>query len=159
MSGFDFTSVLGKAVDDVVPPPRLPTGTYRWVGTKVQFPAPRSGSEWARIVFICQCVEAGDDVDPEMLAEFGDLSSAKNNVTFLFPTGENEEHGRQASEVRMLTFLRDHCGIEVSGTGIMLQEYVDAYPHSQFFGEIEWQPNEDNPEVPYVRITGTAPLS
>lgn len=152
----NFTQALDRKLEEVKRPPNLPTGHYIWQINKVPdqetFESTRTGDTFDRLTFTCTCVEASDDVDPDDLAEYGNVAGAVNRKTFLFTQNEDEKAAFERSMFQLKRFL-EHCGVD---EGLSLEEAINDVVGKQFLGEIGHRPDPNDPEVIYAEIKKTA---
>ncbi len=103
----DFESLLNKKVEDTVPPPIFPTGTYRLraVGMKAK-PSKGDANEYISCVYVP--VEPLDDVDADRIA---DISEEDFEGARFF---HRQWLGDRRDEFALKVFLEKH-GVDMSG--------------------------------------------
>lgn len=150
----DFTSMLDTQVDDIEKPPVQPQGTYIWSVSKSPSQETTKSGEWYIVEFPVQAVAAEEDVDPDELEEYGDVSSARNRVSFMFPTDPAKENDRARSMYRLKKFLLETLCVEEE-SGDTLNTLLSKAINHQFLGTAAWRVDGDDT---YVDIKSTAPL-
>jgi hypothetical protein len=150
----DFTKALSTKIADVEPPKLPPIGTYIFQITKLPTTVERHSEkgDWDVVDVPCVAVEAGEDVDPEELAAFGQLKNFRARVSFLFD--KNDENAFQATLNRMATFYSKHVGL---GDQMDLKEAMNAGVNQRFRGSVQHQPRSDTGDL-QANITKTAPV-
>jgi hypothetical protein len=150
-----FSDALTTKVEDFERPPNLPAGHYTFQVLKhpdISVFESRDGVQFDRVTYTCAPVAAGEDVDPDDLAKFGDFTKVQVRKQFLIPDGEQDAAGHDSSMYRHRQFL-EHMGIsEDVALGEALAESVGA----QFLGELTHRPDKQNPEIVYQEIGRTA---
>lgn len=153
-----FTDALDRSAEEIKRPPVLPVGHYIWQIDKFpdveEFTSSRTGDTFERLTFLMTCLSAHDDVDPDELDSFGNVSGQKNRKVFLFNTTDGKEVDYERSEYNLKRFLVDHCGVDEEGKtlGQLLEDAVGA----QFLGEIKHRPDPDDPEIVYAEVGRTS---
>ena len=150
----DFTQMLDTNTDTIEKPPVQPQGGYIWSVSKVPTQSTTKSGEWFIVEFPVQAVAAEEDVDPDELEEFGDVSSARNRVAFMFPTDPDKEADRKKSMYRLKQFLTVTLAIEEESDDT-LNMLLARSVHSQFLGQAAWRTDGDDT---YVDIKSMAPL-
>ena len=151
-----FSEALDRKVEDVKRPPNPPVGHYTWQvrqhPANEDFESKNTGKKFDRLTFQMQAVEASDDVDPDELAEFGNVAGFVTSKTFLF---DNEDE--QAFERSMFNLKRflTHLGVDES---LELGEALAASVGAQCLGELKHRPDPNDPEIVYAELGRTAQL-
>lgn len=151
-----FTDALDRRMEEVKRPPNPPVGHYTWQVKKHpdsdSFDSRNSGKTFDRLSFQMSCVGASDDVDPDDLAEYGDVSGFVTSKSFLF---DNEDE--QAFERSMYNLKRflEHLGVDES---LSLSEALAACVGAQCLGELKHRPDPADPEIVYAELGRTATL-
>lgn len=125
----DFMSVLNTVASEVEKPLPLPAGNYLLKVSKVPTEKSSSNGDWMMIDFPVVPVEAQNDVDPDQLAEFGDLKSGAGRVSFMFPTADSEENARKRSLFQLKKFLQDTLMIEADPDATIKELMAKAVGH------------------------------
>ncbi len=154
MSGFNFEDALNTKASDIEKPPVQPMGNYIWGVSKTPTMDTSKSGEWAFIEFPVRGVSAEDDVDPDELAAFGDVSSAMSRVSFVFPTDPAKEADAAKTKYRLKRFLEETLRVDCEEDAT-LKEMLDASVNCQFYGTVGWK--QVNDEI-YAEIKHTAPL-
>lgn len=153
-----FSSALDRKLEEVKRPPNPPVGHYIWQITKhpsVDEFEGRDGTAFERVTFNITVVAAGDDVDTDELAEYGNIQGYQSRKTFLFSGDEEDKAGFERSMFNLKRFL-EHCGVDQS---LSLAEALAASVNQQFMGELTHRPDPKDPEVIYAEVGKTAALS
>ena len=150
---FNFDEALDVKTDSVEKPPTLPQGNYIWKVSKLPTQNTSKSGEWAIIEFPLVCVDATDDVDPDELAAFGDVSSAFNRISFMCPTDPT----KQTEVDRMLYNVKQFCENTLRAEGETLKELIANSVHCQFIATASWRDSDDGTNT-YVDVKSPAPL-
>lgn len=152
----NFTEALDRKLEEVKRPPNLPVGHYVWQIEKMpdqeEFESRNTGDKFDRLTFQCVCVEASDDVDPDDLEAYGNVSGARNRKSFLFTQNPDEKAAFERSEFQLKRFL-EHCGVDLS---LSIGEGIAEAVGKQFLGEVKHRPDPNDPEIIYAEIGNTA---
>lgn len=150
-----FTDALDRKVEDVKRPPNPPVGHYIWQVRKHpdtdSFESRNTGKTFDRVSFQMSCVSPGDDVDPDDLAEYGDVTGFVTVKTFLFDN--EDETAFERSMFNLKRFL-DHLGVTEGELGEALAASVGA----QCMGELKHRPDPNDPEIVYAELGKTASI-
>ena len=157
MNEVDFSAALDANVEDLPEPKDPPQGTYIWSVNKVPAVSTTNSGEWTIVEFPLQAVSAEADVDEDDLADFGDVGSIFNRISFMAPTAEDKDNDRKKTLKAIRNFLTRTLRIEVED-GMTLRQMLDASVNHQFLGQVVWEPKKDDPEVIYVNVKNYAPL-
>jgi len=150
----DFTQALDTRASDVEKPPVQPQGTYIWTVTKQPIQSTSQSGDWNIIEFPIVAVQAEDDVDPDELSEFGDLTAARNRISFMFPTDPDKEADVKRSLYRLKNFLLNTLMIDADEDA-SIKELLAASVGQQFLASATWRQVEDNT---YVDVKNYAPI-
>lgn len=157
MVKIDFTKeALNSKVGDIERPPLLPQGSY--ICSVAKAPTFRETGEndmYHVISYTLNVLSAMDDVDPDAIAEFGDITKQQIRHDFLFNTEDQALFDRTKYNVRR--FLEEHLQIEGAEKMGMKQALQESVNH-QCIVEVGWRPNPDNPDEFFLNIRRTAPL-
>lgn len=151
-----FTDALDRKMEEVKRPPNPPVGHYTWQVQKHpdsdSFDSRNSGKTFDRLSFQMSCVAASDDVDPDDLAEYGNVAGFITTKSFLF---DNEDE--QAFERSMYNLKRflEHLGVDES---LSLSEALAASVGAQCLGELKHRPDPNDAEIIYAELGRTAAL-
>lgn len=152
----DFTAALDVKIEDIEKPPLVPTGHYTFSVTKVSFGEVGQG-KWDTVDFALKGVEAGEDVDPELLAEAGGVEQVFSFKRFMLNKGSEAEDEAQFNRTldNIRTFLEKHLGVDIKG--LSLKEGIDSAVGLQCIGEIKHRVREDTGD-PIADLGRTAPV-
>lgn len=150
-----FSDSLDRRMEEVQRPVNPPIGDYIW-----NMPKPYeareieagSGDTFDVVTFNAQIVQATDTVDPDELAEYGDVSGFRSRKTFMFNTTEGKEKEYEQTEFNLKRFL-EHCGIDVDN--MTMGEALAAAVGANFCGALNHRPDKNDPEVIYAEIGRT----
>jgi hypothetical protein len=151
-----FSDALDRSLEEIKRPPNLPIGHYIWQIEKHpdmdEFTSSRTGDPFERITFNLICAGASDDVDTDLLAEYGNPAGARNRKTFMFSNNEEEKASFDRSMFNLRRFL-GHCGVD---EGLSIGEALAASVGQQFLGELTHRPDPNDTEIIYTEIGKTA---
>lgn len=147
-----FQSILSKKVDDIEAPKVPPVGGYICTVSGPAVPNERSQFLIMDIPFAIN--SAMDDVDPDSLAEFGNVAGTTIRHSFLFNKEDANEVAR--TEYNLRTFLSDHLGIDC--TGKSLGEALSEIQGQRCVVYVRHDPDKNDPNRVYLRVRATAPL-
>jgi len=147
MSTPNFANLLDRNVGTVEKPKPLPEGSYTFVISEHET-GESNQKKTPFVRFMCQPVEAYEDVDDEALEAFGGQAAmAKKKIRYTFYLTED-------SLFRLDTFVGEHLGL----TG-KLSEAIGETTGASFVGRIVHKPNEKDLESPFAEIDSTAQVS
>ena len=151
-----FSEALDRQLEEIKTPPPLPVGHYIWQISKhpeiTEFEG-RDGTAYERLTFPLTCIEPGDDVDPDELAEYGNVQGAFNRKAFLITNGTEADVERGLAQIK--GFLKR---IGIDEEGMTLSEALAASVGTQFLGEVTHRPDKNDPEVIYAEVGRVAAL-
>jgi len=153
----DFTQALDIKVNEIETPPLLPEGTYIWRITKLPIGRNSDSGDWTFLDFNCVAVAAEDDVDSDELEEYGNLSSAFGQVSFIASTDPD----RESDSKRTLDNIKKFClntlrvdADEDATLGELLNNTVGA----EFYARAVHEIRKNDPDIIDLRVKGWAPL-
>jgi len=150
-----FSQALDRKLEEIKRPPNPPVGHYVWQVSKhpevTDFES-QDGKSFERVTFQITAVAPGDDVDPDELKEYGKIDGYISEKTFLFIDSEEDPAGYERSMFNLKRFL-GHCGVDES---LELGEALAASVGQRFLGELNHQPDKNDPEVVYARVGRTS---
>ena len=153
-----FSDALDRNMEEIKRPPNPPVGHYIWAVKKHpetdSFESKNSGKTFDRLSFSLSIVEASDDVDPDELAEYGNVQGFMSNKTFLFDN--EDEAGFERSMFNLKRFLTDHLGVDEA---LSMSEALAASVNMQCLGELKHRPDPNDPEIVYAEIGRTTAVS
>jgi len=141
MSG-KFNAILNRNLDEVQAPRALPVGTYDFSMT-LKVKAPKSDDDDGYVQGIFTPIRAHDDVTPTDLETYGDLEEGRVFQRFWMRDKKDEWRMKQ---------LLSMAGVETSGR--TLTEAIQSADGYRITATVEHDPNKDNPEQPYERLSG-----
>ena len=153
----DFNSALDVQASDIEKPPVLPQGNYIWNINKVPAITESKSGEWSICEFPLKAVSAEDDVDPDDLEAFGDISGAFGRISFMMPTDPDKEADAKRTLYRLKKFCLDTLHVDVDDPeNATVKELLDASVNCQFYAQNVWRTADDG-EV-YTDQKNWAPL-
>lgn len=159
MAAIDFNKALDVKASEVAPVPVPPTGHYVFRVTKV--PEINDGDEWWSINFQAQGVkvfEDADDVDADLLKEYGKPTSIQNRVSFMINKKEGTDADMINLQNRIKRFCVDHLQID-GGEDMTLRQLLNASVNKTFVGQITHRADKQDPEIIRANIGRTAPVT
>lgn len=145
----NFNDILNETVETVERPPLPPGGHYRMV---VQgLPKINDTDQFQIVNFMLKGVAAMDDVDPDLLKEYGKVDSVVVQRSFIF--NKEDQAAFKQAQFRLETFLFEHLGIPL---GISLKEALNQSVNKQVIGEVGARPDRNDPTILYPDIKSTA---
>lgn len=150
----NFADALDTRASDVQKPPALPQGTYVWSVSKAPAISQTQSGDWDIVEFQIRAVSAEQDVDPDELEAFGQVSAAMNRISFMFPTDPAKDADRKRTLHRLKKFLVDTLRVDASEDAT-IKELLAAAVGCQFLAVASWRQVEDDT---YVDVKSPAPL-
>ena len=154
----NFSQALATKLEDIKRPPVMPVGNYTWMVTKHPeldaFESQKNGITYDRVTFMLSCVAPSDDVDPDDLAEYGNVQGQVQRKVFMFANGDDNKANYDRTMFDLRRFL-GHLGVDES---LALGEGLAASVNQQCLGELRHRPDPTNPEIIYAEIGRTAEL-
>lgn len=151
-----FTDALDRKMEEVKRPPNPPIGHYIWQVKKHpetdSFEARTSGKQFDKLTFSMTCIEPSDDVDPDDLADYGNVAGFITSKVFMFDN--EDEQAFERSMFNMKRFL-EHLGVDES---LSLSEALAASVNAQCLGELKHRADPQDAEVVYAELGKTASL-
>lgn len=157
----DFNKILDQKMDDIEAPKILPKGTYLFrIAEPYSEETTGRDDEFTRIQFICEIIEAGDQIDDKAaLEEFGNVAGVKVRHAFLFNNeteGDEEASRRNDSTAnRLKKFLANTLELDEP----TMKDNLTAATGIQFYGTVTHGKNANNPDEPYINIGLTGPVN
>jgi hypothetical protein len=149
----NFEDVLNQGIDTIEKPPLIPQGPYVWKVAKYARDVV-GGGKWKTIDFTLQCQAAGDTVDEDELAEYGNPAGKVLSKRFMFNEEEEANFLRTLHDVKV--FCLDHCQAEVDPNA-PLKELLEATKGCMVMAEVSHRADKDDPEKQYEEIRKTMP--
>ena len=152
-----FADALDRSMETIKRPPPLPLGHYIMTVPKMPSAPEQMNStkgDYEKLTINVQIVGASDDVDPDELADFGNVAGTPLRIDFIFNNDPAESQKFEGTLNRLKTFM-GHCGVDTSegSLGEKLSELVGA----QFLGEVKHRTDPNDPEIIYNEVGRTAP--
>lgn len=142
-----FSNILNRSLDEVTAPTPLPVGTYDFAMTlKVKAPKTEDDDGFIQGIFAPQ--RAHDDVSPEELEQYGELEGARVFKRFWMRDKRDEWTMKQ---------LLSLAGVETNGRTLL--DAIQAADGYRITAKVEHDPNKDDPERPYERLSQFAAVS
>ncbi len=152
----NFASVLDTKVADVERPPNMPIGTYQWQVSKIPETGSFSEGKWEYVDFALRCLGPTEDVDEDLLSEYGDPTRRTLRRRFMFNT--EDEGAFKQTLYQLRTFCESHLEID-NAAKMTFKELLNESVGAQCLGTVKWNPDKRNPEVIYDEIGRTAPIA
>ena len=151
----NFQDALNVKGDAIERPKLPPQGTYIASVSKAPvFGTVGKDKNWETCDFPMRLVQPMEDVDPEELAAFGDISSQVIRHRFMFSKDDQQNFDR--SMFNMRNFLEKHLQIDGYAKMTVKKALADSVNH-QCLVTVNWRPDPSDPEVQYLEIGRTAP--
>lgn len=126
----NFTSILSRPATDFERPKPLPQGTYLMLVKPPYRLDESSKKKTPFIEWLCDVVEAGEDVDPTELAEMGGIAGRQVKATFYLT---------EEATFRLREFL-EVLGLDTTKP---TDQIIDEAAGQQFLGTIVHEPTQD----------------
>ncbi len=151
----NFAAIANKKVEDIERPPNMPIGTYRWSVSKIPIQGEVAGGKWETLDFMLRCLGPTEDVDPDALKAYGDVTKRTMRLRFMFSTEDEDKF--MASEYRVKSFCFKHLMVEET-PGMSWTEMLNESVNHQCLGSVKWRPDPNDAEIIYDEIGKTAPV-
>lgn len=142
----NFNEVLNTRASDIQKPPTLPSGTYVWKVSKLFKESQIGSGSWQvidiPIVPISPDSES-DDIDPDLLEEFGNLSAGVNSIRFMFPTEPDRDTDRLRTANQLKKFLLDVLQVD-GDDDTTIKELLAKSVGCEFRAQAIHRPVDDN---------------
>lgn len=155
MATFDFASIANTKIEDVKKPPLPPIGHYVFQIIKVPESTKNKDETWEFMTYQVVAVEAGPDVEPDDLQNYGPLKNIRLRKQFMFNL--EDETSALAEVNKMKNFLEKH--VQCAEPSMSLKEAMAASVNQRFQGELKWRADKNDPEVMYAEIGKTSPIA
>jgi hypothetical protein len=150
MAAPNFNDILSQTIESVERPALPPMGHY--VMNINSIPRMDSTKEkWDIIEFPLKGVRASDDVDPDMLKEYGAATSVTARLSFMFD--KEDAASFDQTRFRLKTFLENHVGVDPA---LSIKEALNDCVNKQILVEINYRPDKADPSILYVNVKSTA---
>ena len=151
----NFAAIANKKVADIERPPNMPIGTYLAVVTKIPAQGEVAGGKWETLDFMLRIIKPMEDVDPDALKSFGDVSKRIMQRRFMFSTEDEDKF--LASEDKGKGICFKHLMVDES-PDMSWSEMLHESVNHQCLVSVKWEPDKNDPEIIYDRIGKTAPV-
>ena len=151
----NFAAIANKKVEDIERPPNLPIGTYLATVTKIPAQGEVAGGKWETLDFMLKIIKPMEDVDPNALKAYGDVTKRTMQRRFMFSTEEEDKFS--ASEYQVKKFCFKHLMVDESSDMSWTEMLHESVNH-QCLVSVKWEPDKNDPEIIYDRIGKTAPV-
>lgn len=145
----DFNNILNETIETVERPPLPPAGHYEMVVNAL--PKITDRESFQIIDFMLKGVKAGEDVDPDLLKEYGKVDSVVVRRSFIF--NKEDAAAFAQAKFRLETFLFEHLGIEM---GVTLKEALNSSVNKRCIAEVGARPDRDDPSILYPDVKSTS---
>jgi hypothetical protein len=157
----DFNTILNTRAAEIEKPAPQPEGTYIWKVTKnyKQSKISSAKGEWDVIELPVVAIgvdQDAEDVDADLLAEYGSLNQSSNRVSFMFSTDPSADTERARTADQLKRFLLDTLRVE-GGEDSTIKELLAMSPGCEFRAQAK-QKTADNGNV-NVNLAGYMPLA
>lgn len=147
----NFASIAQKKFEEVERAPLAPSGTYRFIVTKL--PEIRDQGQWDVVDYTCKAVEALV-VDPDTLDKFGKIDKIVLRKSFMFD--KTDAVAFQNTENNHKRFLQDH--LKCADDSMSTSEGMNASVNCPFIGTVVHKQDKEDKEIFHANLTKTAPV-
>lgn len=155
----NFLEALNTKAAEVEAPLNLPVGTYIWGVIKPHKESTTSKGDY-NIITIPVAPKGvyaeTDDVDPDQLAEYGDLRQGINNIRFMFPTDPDADNERKRSLNQLKSFLVDTLRVEADDDAT-IKELLGKMIGHEFIGQASHRADAERNAV-FVDVKNWMPM-
>jgi hypothetical protein len=153
-----FADALNRTMDTIKRPPPPPLGHYLMQVTKVpSAPEAMNSAKFtgSKLTINVRIVAPLDDVNPDDLAEFGNVVGVPLRLDFIFNEDPEEEAKFEATANRLKEFARK-CGVpDVDSPTKRLLETISELANTQFIGQLTHRQDPNDPMISYPEIGAT----
>lgn len=150
----NFNDIADKHVGETEKPPLIPIGHYRAMVKELPTIDKSNDEVYEFVTFKMQAYEPTDDVDPQELADFGDIRAVTRNLRFIFNT--QDEQAFKRTEYNLRQFLERSLGLDCASQGY--KQAMSQSVGARCLIQIKYRPDKNDPEIRYDEIGRTAPL-
>ena len=150
-----FSDALDRKAEDIRRPPPLPIGHYVMQVTKVpDAPEEMNSSKgtYEKLIIPVSVVSPMDDVDPDELSAYGNVTGAPLRLDFIFNCDPAEEAKFEGTLNRLKEFI-SKAGVDIEEG--QLGQWLTELPSAQFIGEVRHRPDPNDPNIVYSEIGRT----
>jgi hypothetical protein len=152
----NFNDVLNTPVEDIKRPPLPPFGTYKFAVSKTptirEQKSGKTGQEWDIIDFVLKAVAPGEDVDISELQNYGDVKNIIQQKTFMFDRGDKAS--MENTLFNLKRFITEHLNVEWPD-GTPLKAALAKTVNATCMGNVQYEPDKNDPEVMWARLKST----
>jgi hypothetical protein len=141
-----FTDLLNKPIDDIDAPKPVPVGSWRLTIATIIVREPKDEDSPGAVLFGFKLGSPMEDVAPSALDEFGDVDEA--------PMVWNRFRLRDMKDAYYLKKFVETVGGET--TGRTLEDASKSLEGYEVMSYIEQEPDRENPEMIWNRLTDFA---
>lgn len=157
----NFNDILDTKVDEIERPPLPPFGLYKLIVMKydtrqiVAQSGENAGKEYDVLEFTLRGLEAGENVDRDALAEYGDPKNIIVRKSFMFDKSDKTAFESTLANVRK--FLEKDLALDIAG--ISMKEALPRTKNAVCFGDIQYRPDKRDPENMFLDLKSTTAVS
>jgi hypothetical protein len=155
----NFLDALNTKIGEIEKPPLLPRGTYVWKVSKTHKETTPGKGEWNIVeipVVPVMPYDNADDVDPDELSAFGQLTQGANAIRFMFPTDPEKDVDRQKTLWGLRRFLIDTLKVEGDDDST-IKEMLAKMVGAEFIAQASHRPDPERNDV-FCDVKNWAPL-
>lgn len=153
----DFMSALNTKASEIEKPKLMPVGTYLWKVNKPHKESTSKDGKWFSIevpVVPMAPYDAAEDVNADDLQEFGNLSSAVNNIRFMLDT-QGGQNDLEKFQYNLKRFLVDTLRVD-GDADATLKELLAKAVGAEFIAQAAHRHVPERDET-YVDVKNYAP--
>ena len=152
----NFQDALTVKVGDIEEPPMIPQGTYIVKVNKPPVFGKTNNGDYETCDFTLGLIQATDNVPPEDLEEYGDITTSSVKKRFMFHREDEVKHKQSLASLRR--FIEDHLQVDGARKMELKQALADTVNH-QCLVDVSWRPNPEEPSKFFPPDAGkTAPV-
>lgn len=155
----DFSSALDTKASDIERPKDLPQGTYIWSVSKIPTSEATKSGEWFIFEFPLRVVSPEEDVDQDLLDEFGSVAGQMGRISFMLSSDDDRKADNDKTMFRLRNFMQRILRVDCDEDAT-IREMLDASVNCQFYAQCTWRQGTDasGETVNYVDVKNPAPL-
>jgi len=151
----NFSDALNTKTSEIERPPLLPIGHYIAIVEKMPSFDTIADGRFDVVDFILKIQSAGDDIDPDDIEEYGDVTAARVRHRFLF--NKEEQANFNQTLYNLKRFLQEHLLIDMNDD-TPLKESLNNALNQQCLIAIKWRADRNDAEIQYAEVARTAPV-
>lgn len=144
--------ILATKGSEVAPVKTVPVGTYLGVVDTAPKIGPLGKNKSDAVVHQIKIMSPGDDVDPDALREYGNITGEKIPFTIWLTPMDESDKAKSIVLNRVKEFYVDTLGLDPS---ISIKEMIATAAGHQLYVTIRHRPDENGKRI-YADIGGTA---